>query len=301
LQDIGNGENEMKRLHQTALLDANNFRAREERKQRKAEGFKAANDARHRQIAMAVDEPNPFSPKVEMYVRPAQRKDAQDIRKIYNHYVVNSIIPEDQQPISLEDAELLVETAQREKLPFVVAVKGRVPPTHDAQGRNRAAKIILPQAETVLGFAFAERFNYAFSGNTKGRSRGTVTIQLYVDSTSTRKGVGRNALDQLLHCMATAYTFKNACPWINPENDPVHEPNGCGLIHQMLMMVPVLKKEDPDFPWLSKFLYNKFWFKEENRLKSVARSSILHGTGRMLDIAILQCELLHEGEFDAFS
>jgi len=291
----------VKRLHQTALLDASNFQAREEKKQRKAESIRAANEARHRQIALAVDEPNPFSPKVEMYVRPAQQKDAQDIRKIYNHYVNSSIIPEDQEPISLDDAEALIETAQREKLPFVVAVKGRVPPTHDAQGRARANKIILPQVETVLGFAFAERFNYSFSGTSKGRSRGTVTIQLYVDHTSTRKGVGRNTLDQLLHCMATAYTFKNACAWVNPDNDPVHEPNGCGLIHQMIMMVPVLKVDDLDFPWLSKFLYNKFWFKEENRLKSVARSSTRQGTGLMLDIAILQCELLHEGEFDAFS
>ncbi len=291
----------MKRLHQTALVEANNFQARAERKQRKADGFKAAVNARHLEIAMAVDEPNPFSPTIEMYVRPAQQKDAQDIMNIYNHYVVNSTIPEDQQPISLLDAQELIETAKREKLPFVVAVKGRLPPLHDAQGRTRSAKIILPQVESVLGFAFAERFNYAFSGSTRGRSRGTVTLQLYVDHTSTRRGVGRNTLDQLLHCMATAYTFKNGCPWINPDNDPIHEPNGCGLIHQMVMMVPILKKDDPNFPWLSKFLYNKFWFKEENRMKSIARSSILHGTGRMLDMAVLQCELLHEGEFDAFS
>jgi L-amino acid N-acyltransferase YncA len=291
----------MKRTHQTALVDAHNFRARMERKQRRADNFKCASDQRHLEIAMAVDEPNPFSPKVEMYVRPAQQKDAQDIMKIYNYYVLNSIIPEDQQPINLEDAQALIDTAKREKLPFVVAVMGRVPPKHDAQGRTRSAKVILPQVESVIGFAFAERFNYAFSGSTRGRSRGTVTIQLYVDPNNTRRGVGRNTLDQLLRCMATAYAFKNGCPWINPDNDPVHEPNGCGLVHQMIMMVPVLKKDDPNFPWLSKFLYNKFWFKEENRMKSVARSSVAHGSGRMLDMAVLQSELLHEGEFDAFS
>jgi L-amino acid N-acyltransferase YncA len=291
----------MKRLHQTALVDANNFTARMEKKLRNAKKHRAVVDARQLQIAMAVDEPNPFSPAIEMYVRPAQQKDAQDIMKIYNHYVATSIIPEDQLPISLEDAKALIDTAQREKLPFVVGVKGRLPPTHDAQGRSHSTKVILPQIETVLGFAFAERFNYAFSGSTKGRSRGTVTIQLYVNSTNTRKGVGRNTLDHLLHCMATAYTFKNACPWINPASDPIHEPNGCGLIHQMIMMVPVEKKDDPNFPWLSNWLYNKFWFKEENRMKSVARSAVAHNTGRMLDVAVLQCELLHEAEFDPFS
>jgi L-amino acid N-acyltransferase YncA len=291
----------MKRLHQTALVDANNFLARMEKKQRKAEAFKSAADVRNLEIAMAVDEPNPFSPKVDMYVRPAQLKDAQDIMKIYNYYVATSIIPEDQQPISLEDAQALIDTARREKLPFVVAVNGHVPAKHDAQGRTRSTKVILPQVELVLGFAFAERFNYAFSGSARGRSRGTVTLQLYVDPSNTRKGVGRNTLDHLLHCMATAYTFKNGCPWINPDNDPVHEPNGCGLLHQMLMLVPVLKNDDPNFPWLSKFLYNHFWFKEENRMKSVARSSVAHGTGRMLDVAVLQCELLHEGEWDAFA
>jgi L-amino acid N-acyltransferase YncA len=290
----------MKRLHQTAIIDANNYLARAEKKQRYADKAKAARDARHLEIAMAVDEPNPFSPKIDMYVRPVQEKDADAIMKIYNHYVATSIVPEDQDPISITDAQYLIESSKKEKLPFVVAVKGRIPAKLDAQRRSRTSKVILPQVESVIGFAFAERFNYAFSGSTKGRSRGTVCIQLYVHPEHTRKGVGRNTLDQLLHCMATAYTFKNGCPWINPDNDPVHEPNGCGLVHQMIMQVPVLKKNDPTLPWLSKFLYNKFWFKEENRFKSVARSSIKQGAAHMLDLAILQCELLHEAEFDCY-
>jgi L-amino acid N-acyltransferase YncA len=291
----------MKRVHQTAIIDANNYLARMKKKQRNAQKNKEYSQARHLEIAMAVDEPNPFSPKIDMYVRPAQEKDADAIMKIYNHYVATSIIPEDQEPISIDDAVYLVSNSKKEKLPFVVAVKGRLPSILDAQGRPRSAKTVQPQVESVIGFAFAERFNYAFTGKVNGRSRGTVSIQLYVSPEHSRKGVGRNTLDHLLHCMATAYTFKNGCPWTNPESDPVHEPNGCGLVHQMIMQVPVLKKNDPDFPWLSKFLYNKFWFKEENRMKSLARTSIYQGAAHFVDLAILQCELLHEDEFEAFN
>lgn len=65
-----------------------------------------------RAAAMANDTPevmqDPFAPKIDLYVRPAQAKDAEGIMDIYNRYVASSIIPEDQEPLTAFDVQCLM-------------------------------------------------------------------------------------------------------------------------------------------------------------------------------------------------
>ncbi|KAK0129677.1 hypothetical protein ONS96_000240 [Cadophora gregata f. sp. sojae] len=300
-------DQEIKRQFQTAEIEANNYSVAIEDNRKQVKRQAKASKLRHREIAAKEDEPNPFSPTIGMYMRPAEEKDATDVVAIYNWYISNSNIPEDQEPITEEDGKWIIKQAKDDNLPFLVAIKGRQPSDVDAQGRS-SQKIMLPACEQVIGFCFPERFNYGFAGKV-ARSRATVNLQLYVHNEYTRKGVGRNLLDRLIHILNPGYAYKNATAWINPSIDKLYETEGAGLFHQLLFQIPVEHKDDPNIAWLTKFLL-KFLFKEKvfregdkehpKRLTLVCRSTTTGRMAHFLDLAIFHYEARQEGEFDPY-
>ncbi|CZT08932.1 uncharacterized protein RCO7_09811 [Rhynchosporium graminicola] len=303
-------DQELKRKWQTAEIEANNYSVAVEKKQKSDKRALKASNMRFREIADQEPEKNPFSPAIDIYMRPAEEKDGADIAAIYNWYISNTYIPEDQVSIDVEDAKWLIKQAKDDIMPFIVAVKGRQPASVDAQGRpSPSNKIIMPVVESVIGFCFPERFNYGFTSSWKGRSRATATLQLYVHHEHTRKGVGRNLLDRLIHCLTPGYAYKNAASWINPSHDKVYETEGAGMFHQLLFQIPVESKHDPNIEWLTKFLFKfRFYensFKESDRahpkrLNSVVRSSTKGRTAHFLDLAIFHFEARQAGEFDPY-
>jgi L-amino acid N-acyltransferase YncA len=238
-----------------------------------------------------------------MYIRPAMEKDGVGIAAIYNDHVVTSIIPEDQLALQPSFVDGILNTLRGEGLPIIVAVKGHMPSLNDAQGRpGPSQEANLPLAETVIGFAFAERFNYGFAAGVEGRSRATLNLQLYVHSDYKRKGVGQNLLDRLIHILTPARGHRNACDWLNPENNKIYESGGSGLWHQLMFQIPTRRdeKDDPNINWLRQFLHSKFYFKEEGRLRAVARSRTYGGEAKWLDLAIFQSEACHGEEWDGY-
>jgi L-amino acid N-acyltransferase YncA len=307
LLDTGNSSDEAKRLHQTAQIEVLHFTVKREKQQKRSKRYADANTAAKKAFVFKQEnskpEPNPFSPKIEMYIRPAMEKDDQGIAKIYNEHAVGSIIPEDQERLDPSFAKHIVETLRDERLPFIVAVKGRMPSLNDAQGRSGPSKEAnLPLSEAIIGFAFAERFNYGFAGGVKGRSRATLNLQLYVHPDHKKNYVGQNLLDRLMHLLTPARAFRNACDWLNPENNKIYEPGDSGRWHQVIFQIPTRKdpKDDPNIKWLSNFLYNKFHFKEEGCLPSVARSRPYGGQGKWLDLVIFQTEACHGDEWTGY-
>lgn len=277
-------------------------------KQQKTKVAKQANredqEARNRETAQLAlnPEPNPFAPAIEVYMRPATILDAAGIAEIYNYYVEKSNVPEDQAKISVDDAKAMVINAQNEQLPFIVAIRGKKPASHDKQGRPGVTnKATMPLYEAVVGFANAETFNYGFSGARNGRSRATTNLQLYVHVDFRRKGIGRNLLDRLSHILNPGYGYENACPWSNPGNSKVNEAGGSGNWHQMLFQLPVLGQNDPNYAAVKDFLHKKFLFAERTRLRAVARSSTVLGPAKFLDVVYFQAEAAPETDFDPFA
>lgn len=132
-----------------------------------------------------------------------------------------------------------------------------------------------------------------------GRSRATLSLQLYVHPDYTRKGVGSNLLDRLIHCITPSYAYKNACGWINLAEDKVNESGGSGTFHQLLFQIPVEQRHDPNIGWLSRFL-EKFHIREDKRLKSLCRSSVRGNQAHFMDMALFQYEANQEAQFDPF-
>jgi len=231
-------------------------------------------------------------------------KDVPGITAIYNHYVLHSIVPEDQEVIDEKAVRLLWEGAREEKLPFIVALKGLLS-TQDRHGYQKRGRreVVPPQPEAIIGFAYADAHGYGIGGAGNGRSRYTVNLQLFVDHQYTRKGVGRSLLDRLLQTLAVGYAGRDGYAWINPKNDQVYG-NSSGIangrrFHQMLVELPIDTKENFDYPWIKAWL-QKFYFAEVARLPAVARSSIHGSPARWLDVAIFQLEGTHGAEFDCY-
>lgn len=259
--------------------------------------------AQEAEIAAYEPMPNQFAPKIDIYLRPATPSDAIEVAKIYNHYICNTHIPEDQSPIGKEDAEFMIKNAKEDGLPFIVAIKGKAPVFHDVQGRPvKNKKGSLPACEVVVGFIFAEALNYNVKGNRKGRSRTTANLQVYVAPDTTRKGVGRNLLDHMLHSLKATHSFENACDWLNVDNDKIYtEENTRPNFHQLMFQLPILQKGDPYLEGVSRFLSNNNLFREQARLSSVGRTSPNYGSPKWLDLVYFQTQAWQSEAFGGLS
>ncbi|KFY30795.1 hypothetical protein V493_01660 [Pseudogymnoascus sp. VKM F-4281 (FW-2241)] len=225
----------------------------------------------------------PEKPFIAIHVRPAETKDVNGITAIYNQWVLNSFIPEDQQPVIEEDIKYVFEAARKGSYPFIVAIRGN-PPVG-----NRAAR-----SNEVVGFAMVERC-LGFGGASKGRSRSTATIQLYVHQECLRHGIGGHLLDQILRRVSRLHVpFSDRNIWINPNRDALYEetPN---KFHQIVFKRPMDRPNDPDFMWFDAFMKKyKIW--ESHRTLSVARKPPTESgpSATFLDIVTYQ----HEAEID---
>ncbi|KFY41437.1 hypothetical protein V495_04929 [Pseudogymnoascus sp. VKM F-4514 (FW-929)] len=224
-------------------------------------------------------------PYIAIHVRPAGMKDVPGITAIYNQWVLNSFIPEDQQPVTEDDIKCVFEAARRGSYPFIVAIRG------DPPVGGRAAK-----SNEVLGFAMVERC-LGFGGAPNGRSRSTATIQLYVHQECLRHGIGGHLLDQLLRRVSRLHVpHSNRDIWINPARDALYE-EAPKRFHQVVVNRPVDKPNDPDFMWFDAFMKkHKIW--ESHRSLSVARKppTTSGPSATFLDIVTYQ----HEAEIDSY-
>jgi L-amino acid N-acyltransferase YncA len=126
------------------------------------------------------------------------------IADIYNHYALNSIATEDQAPITEEDVDFLVKHTKSEKLPIIVAVKGKMPLSSPGKP-GRSKKVSFPQFESIIGFGYAETYCYGIGGSRSGRTRFTANLQFYVHPDYTKKRVGQSLLDRLIQSMSHGY------------------------------------------------------------------------------------------------
>ncbi|KAF7897460.1 hypothetical protein EAF00_005688 [Botryotinia globosa] len=291
IPDISNASDEQKRLHQTAAKNAAAYFQNVERARKAQEQSVIASNAHYERQMAEEPEPNTSAPKIEIYLRPATEADAEQILEIYNHYIRESYIPEDQEPVADNDILYLIQVTKKEKLPFVVAVKGCIP----AKSTNPKDKTKLPQYENIVGFGYTEIRGCGLTGKSNGRSRFTHNLHFYVHPEYTRKGIGGCVLDRLLVVSSRAWSSHGGYNWLNPDNDRAYG-HGCGArCHQLIIEVPV-KKDNINYEWMKKFLRN-FWFLDEIRFISVGRTSVSKSPVEWLDVVHFQKELEHSGEF----
>jgi phosphinothricin acetyltransferase len=107
---------------------------------------------------------------LEMTIREAVPADCSTLARIYSHYVTNTIVTFEEEPVTAAQMEERLAEASAAALPFLVA---------EIEG-------------DVLGYAYASKW--------KGRCgyRFSVEITVYVDAIHARRRVGSTLYDRLL-------------------------------------------------------------------------------------------------------
>jgi L-amino acid N-acyltransferase YncA len=120
-----------------------------------------------RHLRPAPAEPAPFA----FELRDATERDIPDMREIYNHYVANTTVTFDEDPLTLAEMRAKFRGVQKLGYPWLVA-----------QSPNKV----------VLGYA------YVTPWKTKAAYRFTVENSIYLGPASTGKGLGAALMKELL-------------------------------------------------------------------------------------------------------
>ncbi|MEP6481687.1 MAG: N-acetyltransferase family protein [Rhodoglobus sp.] len=110
-------------------------------------------------------------PTFEYTIRDATLADLPHIREIYNHYVANSTVTFDEEPMTLAALRRKFQKAIEKQMPFIVAESPR---------------------GNLLGYA------YVFPWREKAAYRFTVENSIYLGPASTGKGLGRVLMAELI-------------------------------------------------------------------------------------------------------
>ena len=120
-----------------------------------------------RHLRPAPAEPAPFA----FELRDATERDIPDMREIYNHYVANTTVTFDEDPLTLAEMRAKFRAVQKLGYPWLVA-----------QSPNKV----------VLGYAYVSPWK------TKAAYRFTVENSIYLGPASTGKGLGAALMKELL-------------------------------------------------------------------------------------------------------
>ena len=115
-------------------------------------------------------QPEPEAP-FAFTIRDAVSADLPSIRAIYNHYVLNSVVTFDEQPLTLRALRSKFSNAKKLGMPYIVAVS--------------------PSGQ-ILGYA------YVYPWKAKAAYRFTVENSIYLGPASTGKGLGKALLGSLI-------------------------------------------------------------------------------------------------------
>lgn len=102
-------------------------------------------------------------------IRPATNGDCEAIARIYNHYILNTVVTFEEQPITASDIAERLKLVAAASLPWLVS--------------ERAGEIV--------GYAYAGKWN------TRSAYRYSVECTVYLDPAATGRGLGSELYDAL--------------------------------------------------------------------------------------------------------
>ncbi|KAK3905099.1 hypothetical protein C8A05DRAFT_13066 [Staphylotrichum tortipilum] len=239
-----------------------------------------------------------FVPRTPCYLRPAAKHDMQGVCRIYNLEMERGLQALDTEPLTGEDFEHILTTAQKLGMPFIVAMSGSARELGLTKG-NLAFSAFRQMPShgpdnfgEVLGFAFLSTWQSGLTGQgtANGSSRATTRINVFVHPEYRLKKVGFSLLDMLLTTVSDRFSSESGYDFIDPTNSPVYK-NSRGRERQYFRLYisyrvkskqraegnPKLEKEqeayDNDLTWVKKMLVDKLNFVELVRFENVHRTA----------------------------
>ena len=193
-----------------------------------------------------VDPPNPHAPDANIFIRPAEFKDMDQVKAIYNHYVREASFVHHLGPVDELYWRSRLQEAQNERNPFVVAIH------LGEKFYRRQEDIIRKKQENVVGFTVAADY-----GGKDTLFHSTVELELMVDPKFHRQGIGRTLLDRILGALSPDHRVLECAPFL-PHNDICYWIGGGNRQAKGIMVNILYSKDNEDSvawrkQWLAKY------------------------------------------------
>lgn len=203
-----------------------------------------------------IPTPNPHTPRINIYLRPAVRSDIPQLRDIYNSYVKNSVRPTELQTITYDNMLNRWTDCIDEKLPFIVAV-------------SKSAKInrsVDNAIEKIVGWASATDWVSRHSVE-----RFTVELEIYVHQKHLHQGVGKCLMDKLIDSTDRGHIARKGYPFTcAPEVRHGYSAGGTRDLIKLLILVRTLDKpknaKENELPWIKKWLEEQWNFEQQGHV-----------------------------------
>jgi L-amino acid N-acyltransferase YncA len=219
---------------------------------------------RQRQLAVVPDPvatrrriPIKHAPKAKIYIRPAERNDLAQIARIFNHYVLRTIVTPECEETSASGWAARMESIQGQSLPFLVAaIKGSRYKSiakshrelfHGRRGRNEESSPKID--EKIVGFGMAQEFG----GTNLPALKGAVELCLFVDKAWIQQGIGKTLLDRMMPALDPHYASRAATRFLT-EDKPYYESGGRREVRKVCITLYFSYSDDRDFLWQKDYL-----------------------------------------------
>ncbi|KAL8675603.1 MAG: hypothetical protein Q9168_000115 [Polycauliona sp. 1 TL-2023] len=218
----------------------------------------AEQQAREQEIAETVAAPNPYQPKLNIFIRPAEPKDIPQIREIHNSYIRDSAATGERVELTEREWRTRFDTCREDRFPFLVAILAR----YSKMMNRRQGRI-----EHVVGFSYIEDF----AGEVTMWCH-TCELQIFVHDKYLHQGVGKNLMDCILRGVNPTYQARNAVEFIFPPGDiDRYEGGGVRVIQNIIFPLPYTAEEDAKSQWVGQWLEFEFEFKLQGLLVGIGR------------------------------
>ncbi|KAI4261489.1 MAG: hypothetical protein L6R42_003309 [Xanthoria sp. 1 TBL-2021] len=261
------------RVHEKRLKEQENRDHAAAERKKAAKAQRAEQQAREQALAEAAAAPNPYEPKLNIFIRPAEPKDLPQICEIHNYYVRTSAVTGERVELTEREWRTRFDTCQEDKFPFLVAILARHSKMNRRQGRT----------EKVVGFTYIEDFagELTMWGH-------TCELQIFVDYKYLHQGVGKNLMDCILRGVNPNYQARNAVAFhFTPGQNDRYEGGGERVISNIIFPLPYTAEEDEHAQWVGQWLDHEFGFKLQGLLVGIGR---VQKWGRRVNLAYYVAE-----------
>ena len=155
---------------------------------------------RRKQYFIELERNHPNRPAADIYIRPVEEKDLEDITNIHNWYIKNTATSQELLPKKVEHWRETVEDCRAEEFEFYVAVQ--------KNGKEGTVQNRRSVHEPVCGFVWAV--------DLLGRQtaqRFTSQLQVFVSHEFLHLGVGRCLIDRMMTLLDVNYHQRGGCEW----------------------------------------------------------------------------------------
>jgi GNAT superfamily N-acetyltransferase len=168
-----------------------------------------------------------FVPRIPCFLRPAEKFDMEAVRCIYNWEVEHGMQALDFQPLSVDEFEKILGTAQQLGMPFIVAVRGSARDLGLTKGNLAYSPFRqMPFQDKdkrgeILGFGFLSVWQPGLAGSGIGSSRASAKMNVFVHHEYRRKKIGFSLLDMLLTAASDRFSSQSGYDFVDPDDSPV--------------------------------------------------------------------------------